>query len=73
MTTMNEKLVETVKGVSTAVGEASSRVVEVSSAIKSADTKMQAAMADQSARQEKANRMLDNIQRHRVPPPLDEY
>ncbi len=73
MTAMNEKVVDAVKGVSSAVGEVSSQVGDVSSTIKGADAKVQAATADQAARQEKANRMLDNIQRHRVPPPLADY
>lgn len=70
MTAMNEKVVDAVKGVASAVGEVSSRVGDVSLAIKGADTNVQAAMADQAVRQEKAVRMLDNIQRRRVPPPL---
>jgi hypothetical protein len=73
MTAMNEKVVDAVKGVQSAVGEVSLRANDVSSAVRSADTKVQSAMADQAARQERANRMLDNIQRHRVPPPLNEY
>jgi hypothetical protein len=53
--------------VSSAVREASSRVGDVSSAIKDADEKFQAAMTDQASRQERALRMLDNIQHRRVP------
>jgi len=48
--------------------------VDVSSAIKTADTNMNSAMAYLAevhlAQQKKTNRMLDNIQRHRIPPPL---
>lgn len=73
MAQMNEKVVNAVKDVSTAANEVSSRTAEVSSAIKAADTRIQAAMVDQGARQETANKMLDNIQRRRVPPPLAEY
>ncbi|WLB09463.1 hypothetical protein QIH87_47305 [Bradyrhizobium elkanii] len=72
MIVMNEKVVDAVKGVSSAVSETSSQIGEVSLAIKGADTNTQTAMADQAARQDKANRMLDNIQRHRVPPPLSD-
>lgn len=47
---------------------------DVSSAIKTADTDMKSAMAYLAevhlAQQKKTNRMLDNIQRHRIPPPL---
>jgi hypothetical protein len=81
MTMMEDELVDAVEGVSSTVREAgsrlaevsSARLTEVSSAIKNADSKAQTAMVDQAARQEKAARMLDNIQRHRVPPPTVEY
>lgn len=67
MSANNEKLVEAVHGVSQAVEKTSSKVGDLSKAIKNADTKTQSAAADHAARQETANRMLDNIQRHRVP------
>lgn len=73
MTVMSEQVVEAVRDVSWAVEEVSLRVGDVSSAIKDTDTKTQAAIADQATRQENANRMLDNIQRHRVPHPLADY
>ncbi|MGH6826224.1 hypothetical protein [Methyloceanibacter sp.] len=59
MTENNEKLIEVAQG--------------IPSAIKGADTNMQAMVADQAARQEKANRMLDNIQRHYVPDIFAQY
>lgn len=64
----NERLVDAMQDVSEAVDRTSSQIGEVSAAIKGADKGAQAAVADQTARQEKANRMLDNIQRRRVPP-----
>jgi Mg2+ and Co2+ transporter CorA len=69
----SEKLVESIQDVSVAVGKTSSQVGEVSSAIKGADAKAQVATADLAARQERANRMLDNIQRHRTPPPFADH
>jgi chromosome segregation ATPase len=68
MAAHNERVVDAIQDVSAAVGEVSSQVGEVSSTIRDADAKAQTAMADQATRQERANRMLDNIQRHRVPP-----
>jgi hypothetical protein len=59
MSAMNENVIDAVKG--------------ASSAIKDADGNAQAAMADQAARQERAVRMLDNIQRGRVPSPHAAY
>jgi uncharacterized protein YoxC len=73
MTEMNEKVVEAVKGVSFGIGEMSSRIDDVSSAVRDEDKNTQGAMTAQADRQEKANRMLDNIQRRRVPPPLAEH
>ena len=73
MAAMNEKVVDAVKGVSSAVGDVSSRVGDVSLAIKGADANTQGAMSELSARQEKANKMLDNIQRGRRPAPLADY
>jgi methyl-accepting chemotaxis protein len=73
MTEMNEKLIDTVKGVSLSVGDLSSQLGGVSSSVQGADKRMQAAMAEQAARQENANKMLDNIQRHRVPSPFAEH
>ncbi len=46
---------------------------KVVGAIKDADATVQTTMADQAARQEKANKMLDNIQRHRTPPPFADH
>ncbi|MEA2838575.1 MAG: hypothetical protein QOD89_3125 [Bradyrhizobium sp.] len=69
----SEKLVESIQDVSAAVGKTSSQVGEVSSTIKGADAKVQAAAADLAARQERANRMLDNIQRRRTPPPFADH
>ncbi|MBI3705118.1 MAG: hypothetical protein HY244_15025 [Rhizobiales bacterium] len=53
----NERVVDAIQDVSAAVGE-----------VRDANATVQATMADQAARQEKANKMLDNIQRRRVPP-----
>lgn len=68
-----EKLSEALEGVSTAVRGTTLQVGEVSSAIKAVDKRAQAATTDYAARQERANRMLDNIQRHRVPSRFAEY
>jgi hypothetical protein len=73
MTEMNAKVVGAMQDVSSVVREVSSRTEDVTSTIRVADSKVQTAMADQGARQEKANKMLDNIQRNRVPPRLAEY
>jgi methyl-accepting chemotaxis protein len=87
MEKMNKKIIDAVRDVSSAVGEVSYRVGDVSSlleevssgvghlssAIEAADTRAQATISEQAARQEKANKMLDNIQRHRVPPPFAEH
>jgi len=47
---------------------------DVSSATKTADTDLTSTMAYLAevhlAQQKKTNRMLDNVQRHRIPPPL---
>jgi len=47
---------------------------DVSSAIKTADTDMKSATAylaeTHLEQQKKTNKILDNIQRHRIPPPL---
>lgn len=65
MAEQNERLVDAVQDVSIAMDG-------VSSTIKEADEKARAATADQADRQDKANKMLDNIQRRRVPPKFAE-
>lgn len=70
MTTMNEKVVASLEGVSSAVSGVGAGVTAT---IKGAEKNVQAAMSEQAARQERAVGMLDNIQRRRVPPPLADY
>lgn len=69
----NEKLVETVQGVSASVDATRAEIDRAHRSMRTSGVATQKAIAEQLVRQEKANRMLDNIQRRRVPPTLSEY
>jgi hypothetical protein len=68
MTVMNDKVVDAIHRVSAHVEDLSSTTQAGYTNIAESDKKVLAIMENQATRQESANKMLDNIQRHRVPP-----